>query len=123
MKRICEQSCIGGSPLHSSLVRLASVKPHCVHTIGHTRHNLGVLTAKSAPLDQMASAAAASVHAAATPNSMTQLRACKSCHLIKTRRQFYADGCDNCPHEHPSSSRAGEKEDYVQTRTSAAFTG
>merc|ERR1712032_1461712 len=31
------------------------------------------------------------------PNSMTKLRACMRCHLVKSEAQFKHDGCENCP--------------------------
>jgi len=69
----------------------------------------------------MAARSGIAVDAAATPASMSQLRACKNCRLIKTRKQFHKDACENCPGDRPHT--AGEREDYVQTRTTAAFTG
>ncbi|KAA0178139.1 hypothetical protein FNF27_00687 [Cafeteria roenbergensis] len=52
---------------------------------------------------------------------MTQLRACKTCRLVKSRRQFHKDACENCPGERPHT--AGEREDFVQSHTTSAFTG
>lgn len=30
------------------------------------------------------------------PSSLKKLRACLSCHLIKTEEQFLKEGCENC---------------------------
>mmetsp|Transcript_12939 Transcript_12939/g.22994 ORF Transcript_12939/g.22994 Transcript_12939/m.22994 type:complete len:133 (-) Transcript_12939:162-560(-) len=35
---------------------------------------------------------------AAVPDVLKSLRACIPCLLIKTYRQFFEDGCENCPH-------------------------
>lgn len=34
---------------------------------------------------------------AETPDSLTNLRACKRCGLVKAVNQFYDNGCENCP--------------------------
>jgi transcription elongation factor SPT4 len=34
---------------------------------------------------------------ASVPNDVKHIRACKRCGLLKTREQFYDEGCENCP--------------------------
>lgn len=77
--------------------------------------------ARMAAAASMRASEAAAIGAASTPNSMTQLRACKTCRLVKSRRQFHKDACENCPGERPHTS--GEREDFVQSHTTSAFTG
>jgi hypothetical protein len=60
---------------------------------------------------------------AATPSSLKQLRACKTCRLIKTTKQFLEDACENCLHERPVGSRHADRDEYVQTKTTPAFSG
>ena len=53
------------------------------------------------------------------PDTLRQVRACKSCKLLKTAAQFHAHFCDNCSHEHPETQNAAARSDYVETRTTA----
>ncbi|KAK8803520.1 hypothetical protein WA158_001214 [Blastocystis sp. Blastoise] len=53
------------------------------------------------------------------PADVNSLCACKRCHLVKTKDQFYNDGCDNC------DDFLHMKEDYdlVEQYTSIYFDG
>jgi transcription elongation factor SPT4 len=52
------------------------------------------------------------------PSNMRTLRACITCGLIKSTEQFYATGCENCPH-----LRIHEEKKRVDDFTSTSFEG
>lgn len=60
---------------------------------------------------------------AQTPATLTRLRACKTCKLIKTYDQFYAEFCENCPQKRPETVTAGSRADFVQTETTSDYEG
>ena len=73
--------------------------------------------------DYLHAAPSTDLGVANTPASLKQLRACKTCRLVKTYKQFLDEACENCPHERPMGSRHGERDEFVQSKTTSAFTG
>lgn len=61
--------------------------------------------------------------AAARPDSLKKLRACRTCHLIKTYEQFHSGFCENCPSERPEGGGSGVRSDWVDEHTTADFEG
>jgi hypothetical protein len=57
------------------------------------------------------------------PDALKNLRACKTCRLIKTASQFHANYCDNCEHTWPDSHNAASRSDYVESNTTNDFEG
>ena len=58
------------------------------------------------------------------PTSTKQLRACKTCHLVKTYEQFMQVGCENCDDAYNRSALdLDEKEHSAASSTSANFSG
>ena len=63
------------------------------------------------------------LRAAARPDSLKKLRACKTCKLVKTYDQFYTGYCENCPHKRPEVDNAGMRDEFVQRETTPDFEG
>lgn len=85
----------------------------------HRRECLVDLRADRNPITMDASAIAF----ADRPDSLRQIRACKSCKLLKTAAQFHASFCDNCTHEHPETNSAASRSEYVESRTTSDYDG
>jgi hypothetical protein len=57
------------------------------------------------------------------PDSIKQLRSCKTCKLVKSYSQFHASFCDNCVFEWPEQHSSAARTEYVESNTTLDFEG